>query len=72
MRKDRFIYLCQEAQAGRDAFVLHPKTREEGLVDSCTLAAQRVIVRTAAGKTRSWNYYDCEELSRLKQEWPRR
>ncbi len=72
MLKDRFTYVCLEAEAGRDAFVIHPATREEGLVDSCTLPAQRMIVKTAAGKTRSWDFHECEELTRLKQEWPRR
>ena len=72
MKKARYTYLCREAEAGRDAFVIHPATLEEGRVNACALDAEQLIVRTPAGETRRWGYPECEELSRMNQEWPRR
>ena len=71
MKKDRYQYVCLEAEAGRDAFVIHPASIEEGLVTECHLPAETLLVRTANGKQRSWDYHECEELFHLKNEWPR-
>ncbi len=72
MKRDRYSYLCQEAEAGRDAFVIHPATQEEGLVDRCILKSDHLLVKTANGPTRCWDYHECEELSRMNREWPYR
>ncbi len=71
MNRDRFTYLCNETEAGRDAFVLHPATLEEGMVSGCDLSGEQLMVRTPRGQLRQWNFQECEELSRMRQEWPR-
>ncbi|NIQ94826.1 MAG: hypothetical protein GWO11_03675 [Desulfuromonadales bacterium] len=68
MRKERFEFVCNETEEGRDAFVTHPSDKEEGRVMSCS--QDHVVVETAQGKKRCWSYDDCEELSRTKDEWP--
>ncbi|ALC16236.1 hypothetical protein DSOUD_1457 [Desulfuromonas soudanensis] len=68
MKKERFAFVCQEAEAGNDAFVKHESSLEEGLVRSCS--KDQVVVHTAEGKDRRWAYSECEELSRSKEEWP--
>lgn len=72
MHKDRFHYLCREAEAGRDAFVIHPASLEEGLVRSCAVPAERLTVRTVDGNQRNWDFHECEELTRMDKEWPGR
>jgi hypothetical protein len=72
MNRDRYKFICLEAEAGRDAFVVHPASLEEGLVSSCVSPSEQLIVRTAAGKKRCWDFHECEELTRMKEEWPRR
>jgi len=61
MRKDRFDYLCQEAQSGRDAFVSHGSTNEEGRVVSCSL--NHLLVQTNDGNRRCWDFHECSEIN---------
>ncbi len=68
MKKERFDFVCQEAEAGSDAFVKHGSSTEEGVVLSCS--TDHMVVRTSEGKDRCWDYRECEELSRSKEEWP--
>ncbi len=72
MNRDRFDYVCLEAEGGRDAFVRHPSTNEEGAVVGCSLTAEHVFTQTAGGERRCWDYNECEEISRNSKEWPRR
>lgn len=66
MRKDRFTYLCMEAEAGRDAFVRHPDSNEEGLVTSCDLNAGRMMVQTPENQLRYWDFNECDDLRHPK------
>lgn len=70
MEKDRFEYVCVQSEQGRDVFVRHPASGEEGLVVSCS--DEKVVVRNTAGEKRSWDYRELEEITRSKDEWPRR
>lgn len=63
MKKNRYEYLCSEAKAGRDTFVRHPDTNEEGLVTKCILASDHMIVETSRGDTRCWDFHECDELT---------
>ncbi|SHI75450.1 hypothetical protein SAMN02745165_00771 [Malonomonas rubra DSM 5091] len=58
--------LCSAATAGNDAFVRHPITGEEGMIDSCSLKTNHFVVKTAAGRTRVWDYRECTDLERPK------
>jgi len=71
MNKERYDYLCMESEAGRDTFVMHPATLEEGLVKSCLPPLNHIIVRTSAGVIRTWDYHECEELCQMLKDWPR-
>jgi len=68
MKKERFDFVCMETEAGNDAFVKHPASKEEGLVRSCSL--EHVMVETSDGNRRCWDYRECEEMSRGSEEWP--
>jgi hypothetical protein len=68
MLRDQFTYLCQEAEAGRDAFVSHEGSGEHGHVDSCRL--DHMMVTTSSGESRCWDYNECEEMHRTKEEFP--
>jgi len=70
MQRDRFDYLCQEAEAGRDAFVSHADSGQHGLVTSCT--PEHLVVTGNDGQKRCWDYRSCEEMSRDRDEWPYR
>lgn len=70
MKKDRFDYLCQEAQAGNDAFVFHPMREEDGRVLSCSI--DHLVVETSEGDKRCWDFRECDEISRDKGEFPYR
>jgi hypothetical protein len=72
MKKDTYLYLCQESEAGRDAFVLHPDTNEEGRVTSCVLNTDHVIVSAPDGSNHCWDFHECEEMPRMHEQWPRR
>ncbi|WP_146032923.1 hypothetical protein [Geothermobacter hydrogeniphilus] len=70
MKKDRFSFVCLEAESGHDAFVNNATVGEEGRVLEC--AMQHIVVETIKGDHRCWDYHDCEEVSRRKEEWPYR
>lgn len=70
MKKDRFTFVCQESESGRDAFVSHPASQEEGRVLSC--AMDHMTVETSEGQKRCWDFHECEEMGRSAGEWPRR
>lgn len=71
MEKDRFIYLCDKSEEGReDQFVNHPSTGEGGTVLSCD--RDRLIVRTSEGKKESWNYQECQETLSRRAIFPYR
>jgi len=66
MKRNEFKHLCSEADAGRDAFVRHSASNEEGLVTGCVLKSNHMVVKTAGGDTRCWDFNECEELSHRK------
>jgi hypothetical protein len=66
MQHNRFEYLCSEAKAGRDAFVCHPDSNEEGMVTNCILNSDHMVVQTPQRQTRCWDYHECNELSHPK------
>ncbi len=66
MKRDRFEYLCSEAEAGRDAFVRHPDSNEEGIVSSCIMRSNHMVVETVQGQTRCWDFSECEDLQHPK------
>jgi hypothetical protein len=69
MDKDRYLFLCSELEAGREAFVSHPSSEEEGGVVRCE--KDHLIVETVEGKERCWDFRECEIVSaRSKGEWP--
>lgn len=68
MNKDRFAFVCNESEGGRDAFVLHPGRGEEGRVVGCSL--EHVVVETGGGEKRCWDYGEVEEMRRDRQEFP--
>ena len=70
MDRERFDFVRAECQDGRDAFVVHPSSHEECLVVGCQ--KDHLMVQTNRGENRSWDYRKCEEISRSKEEWPRR
>jgi len=70
MQRDRFEYLCREAEAGRDAFVRSAEGGQDGMVISCT--PEHLVISGSDGTKQCWDYRNCEELSRDRQEWPYR
>lgn len=68
MKKERFQFVCNESNEGRDAFVIHETMQEEGRVISCS--ADHVVVETSEGKNRCWDFRECAEMSRSAEEWP--
>jgi hypothetical protein len=66
MNKDRYDYVCMEAEAGRDAFVSHPASREEGIVTQCVTDTRHLVVKTPTGERRCWDFHECEELRHKK------
>ncbi|SHI75287.1 hypothetical protein SAMN02745165_00766 [Malonomonas rubra DSM 5091] len=64
MERNRFLYLCSEATSGGDAFVRHPGNREEGLITSCSLDTEQMMVKTPGGEVRVWDYRECDDLQR--------
>lgn len=66
MNKERFTYVCLEAEAGRDAFVRHPDSGEEGRVTSCIEKTGHVVVTRPDNETRCWDYRECNELKHTK------
>ena len=70
MDRERFDYVCTQTEQGRDSFVRHPTSGEEGRVLSCS--GQMVTVQNTQGERRTWDYREVMEISRSKDEWPRR
>ncbi|HMB15962.1 MAG TPA: hypothetical protein VKN62_06575 [Pelovirga sp.] len=70
MDKERLSYICTQTEQGRDTFVRHPETGEEGRVLSC--AGEQIEVENTAGEKRIWDYRETEQITRSKEEWPRR
>lgn len=70
MNKERLNYICTQTEQGRDIFVRHPESGEEGRVLSCS--GDQIEVENTGGEKRSWNYREAEEVTRSKAEWPRR
>ena len=66
MDRNIFMSLCSTATAGNDAFVRHPVSDEEGMIDSCSLNTEHFIVKTSSGETRIWDYRECTDLKRPK------
>jgi len=66
MKKDRFKFLCMETEAGRDAFVQHSSSNEEGLVRGCDLRGGMMLVQTADDRPRRWEFDECDDLPRPK------
>lgn len=66
MRKDRFQYLCKEAESGRDAFVRHAESHREGMIASCDIDNGTMLVRTPDSRIHNWDFTDCEDLERPK------
>jgi hypothetical protein len=70
MVRDRFEFVCQEAQSGNDAFVRHPSSREEGRVLTCL--KEHLLVKTGEGNRRCWDYHECDKMSRSAEQFPYR
>jgi hypothetical protein len=66
MEKERYAYLCSEAEAGRDAFVRHPTTNHEGIVASCLIPSGHLVIKTPNQQTHCWKFEECEELTHPK------
>jgi len=66
MKRSRFQYLCQEAEAGRDAFVRHGSSHEDGIIMRCDLVHEYAFVKTAKNEERSWFRSECEDIPRAK------
>ncbi len=71
MEKDRYLYMCDKAEEGReDIFVNHPATSEGGMVLTCDL--DQLVVKTSEGKERHWDYRECEETLSRREIFPYR
>jgi len=68
MKRERMEFLCSESEAGRDAYVTLHATGEDARVETCHL--DNLIVTTTSGKKASWDYHDCDEVSRSSAEFP--
>lgn len=66
MKRDRFEYLCSQAEAGQDAFVRHPDSNEEGMVTSCEMKTGHMVVKTTTQETRCWDFHECDDLQHPK------
>ncbi len=70
MEKERFDYARVQSEQGRDVFVRNPESGEEGLVLECS--GETVVILNTQGEKRHWDYHQLEEITRSKDEWPRR
>ena len=68
MKREGMEFLCSESEAGRDAIVMNRTTGEDGRVESCSL--DHLLVKTTSGKDACWDYHDCDEVTRSKDEFP--
>ena len=71
MDKEKFEHMCQNSEAGLDAFVTNSSSNEDGQVLECSREHEHLVVRTAEGEKRCWNYKECEVVQRSKEEFPR-
>ena len=67
MRKDRFVYLCRGTEAGRDAFVRHSDSHEEGMIAGCDLRSGMMLVLIPEKQTRCWGFKECQDLGDPKK-----
>jgi hypothetical protein len=70
MEKERFDYVCVQTEQGRDEFVWHPPSGEEGRVLNCS--GDKVVFENTKGEQRTFDYHELEQVTRSKEEWPRR
>ena len=70
MQKDRYDYVCVQTEQGREIFVRDVASGEEGQAVYCT--ADQVTLRNTKGEESTWHYSELEEITRSKDEWPRR
>jgi len=66
MKKDRFLHHCLEAEAGRDTFVAHPTSNQEGKVIECNVETGHLVVQTVDNHRHTWDYRECEDLKHPK------
>jgi hypothetical protein len=66
MQRSRYQYLCSEAKAGRDAFVRHLGSNEQGIVINCIMLSNHMVVATPEGVTRCWDFHECEDVQHPK------
>ena len=66
MERNRFDHVCMKSEEGRYVVVINHD--EHALVDSCV--GDHLLVRTAEGEKRCWDYHECDELYRTKEEFP--
>lgn len=65
MDKNRYVSMCQRAEEGDRVMVSHPNNHEDGTIISCIPLTSTLIVRTMDGYSRSWDYHDCDDISRV-------
>lgn len=71
MNRDRFEYICNKSEEGReDIFVNNPSVGEGGEVLDCR--EEGFLVRTAEGQERRWDFRDCEETLSRRNIFPYR
>jgi hypothetical protein len=71
MDRDRFEYICDKSEEGREnIFVNNPSTGEGGEVIACREGG--FLVRTSEGQERSWDFRDCEETLSRREIFPYR
>jgi hypothetical protein len=71
MEKERYEFVCDKWKEGREAiFVNNPATNEGGEVVQCREG--QLLVRTADGQEKSWNYQEVEETLSRREIFPYR
>jgi len=66
MERNRFVDICTKSESGRYIVVINHG--QHGLVDSC--AGDHLLVETAKGEKRCWDYHECDDLNRTDEEFP--
>lgn len=61
MNKDTFEKVCETARSGKNSYVAHPSSGEEGRIVSCT--EKDLVVNTGLGHRRTWDYHECSQIS---------
>ncbi|MEZ4599366.1 MAG: hypothetical protein R2940_06215 [Syntrophotaleaceae bacterium] len=62
MNRERFDYLCRQAESGHDTYVSHGSSNQEGRVESCSMG--HLIVETNDGNRRCWDFSECAEIDK--------